>query len=123
MTDFYAARAQNAEIWDAEGRRFVDFGGGIAVVNTGHRHPKQVAAISAQLNEGFLHTAYQIVPYESYVELAEKVNTRTPGNFQRKRRFSPQVQKLLRMRLKSLSVLRLVALASSHSQVVSTAAQ
>jgi 4-aminobutyrate aminotransferase len=87
MTDFYAARAQNAEIWDIEGRRFVDFGGGIAVLNTGHRHPKQVAAISKQLNEGFLHTAYQIVPYESYVELAEKINMRVPGNFPKKTAF------------------------------------
>ncbi|GHA66885.1 4-aminobutyrate transaminase [Formosimonas limnophila] len=87
MTDFYAARAQNAEIWDVEGRRFIDFGGGIAVVNTGHRHPKQVAAINKQLHEGFLHTAYQIVPYKSYVELAEKINTRTPGNFPKKTAF------------------------------------
>lgn len=87
MTDFYAARAENSEIWDVEGNRYIDFGGGIAVVNTGHRHPKQVAAIAQQLNEGFLHTAYQIVPYESYVSLAEKINERTPGNFAKKTAF------------------------------------
>ena len=87
MTDFYAARAENSEIWDVEGRRFVDFGGGIAVTNTGHRHPKQVEAISKQLHEGFLHTAYQIVPYESYVSLAEKINERTPGTHAKKTAF------------------------------------
>lgn len=87
MTDFYAARAENSEIWDIEGRRFVDFGGGIAVLNTGHRHPKQVEAISKQLHEGFLHTAYQIVPYESYVSLAEKINERTPGTHAKKTAF------------------------------------
>jgi 4-aminobutyrate aminotransferase len=86
MTDFYAARAENAEIWDVEGRRFIDFGGGIAVVNTGHRHPKQVAAIKAQL-DCFIHTAYQIVPYEGYVELAEQINERTPGVHPKKTAF------------------------------------
>lgn len=87
MCDFYAARAENSEIWDVEGRRFIDFGGGIAVVNTGHRHPKQVAAIADQLNNGFIHTAYQIVPYESYVSLAEKINMRTPGHHAKKTAF------------------------------------
>ena len=86
MTDFYAARAENSEIWDVEGRRFIDFGGGIAVINTGHRHPKQVEAIKAQLDR-FTHTAYQIVPYEGYVELAEKINSRTPGNYPKKTAF------------------------------------
>jgi len=71
MCDFYAARAENAELWDVEGRRFIDFAAGIAVCNTGHRHPKIVEAIRAQLDQ-FTHTAYQIVPYESYVSLAEK---------------------------------------------------
>lgn len=78
MCDFYAARAENAELWDIEGRRFIDFAGGIAVVNTGHRHPRVVAAIREQL-ERFTHTAYQIVPYASYIELAEKLNARAPG--------------------------------------------
>jgi 4-aminobutyrate aminotransferase-like enzyme len=75
MCDFYAERAENAELWDVEGRRFIDFAAGIAVCNTGHRHPKIVAAMRAQL-ERFTHTAYQIVPYESYVSLAEKIIAR-----------------------------------------------
>jgi 4-aminobutyrate aminotransferase len=86
MCDFYAARAENAELWDVEGRRFIDFAAGIAVMNTGHRHPKIVKAIAAQL-EHFTHTAYQIVPYASYVELAEKINARAPGSFAKKTAF------------------------------------
>lgn len=82
----YAQRAQNAELWDVEGRRYIDFGSGIAVLNTGHRHPKLVAAIAAQL-ERFTHTAYQVVPYESTVELAEKINALTPGNHAKKTAF------------------------------------
>ena len=77
MCEFYAKEAKNAEIWDVEGKRYIDFGGGIAVLNTGHRHPKQVAAIAAQL-EHFTHTCYQVVPYESYVRLAERVNAASP---------------------------------------------
>lgn len=77
MCDFYAARAENAELWDVEDRRFIDFAAGIAVLNTGHRHPRIVKAIADQLGQ-FTHTAYQIVPYASYVELAEKINARAP---------------------------------------------
>jgi 4-aminobutyrate aminotransferase/4-aminobutyrate aminotransferase/(S)-3-amino-2-methylpropionate transaminase len=86
MCDFYAARALNAELWDVEGRRFIDFAAGIAVTNTGHRHPKIVTAIREQL-ERFTHTAYQIVPYASYVELAEKINARAPGKHTSKTAF------------------------------------
>jgi 4-aminobutyrate aminotransferase len=86
MCDFYAARADNAELWDVEGRRFIDFAAGIAVCNTGHRHPKIVAAIREQLDH-FTHTAYQIVPYASYVELAEKINQRAPGDYPKKTAF------------------------------------
>ncbi|MBN3725402.1 4-aminobutyrate--2-oxoglutarate transaminase [Burkholderia sp. Ac-20379] len=86
MCDFYAARAENAELWDVEGRRFIDFAAGIAVMNTGHRHPKLVKAVAAQL-EQFTHTAYQIVPYASYVELAEKIIARAPGNQAKKAAF------------------------------------
>lgn len=77
MCEFYAARAENAELWDIEGRRFIDFAAGIAVLNTGHRHPKIVKAVAEQLDR-FTHTAYQIVPYASYVELAEKINALAP---------------------------------------------
>lgn len=86
MCDFYAERAENAELWDIEGRRYIDFAAGIAVVNTGHRHPRVVAAIREQL-ERFTHTAYQIVPYASYVELAEKINRRAPGEHTKKTAF------------------------------------
>ncbi|WP_228876126.1 4-aminobutyrate--2-oxoglutarate transaminase [Paraburkholderia saeva] len=86
MCDFYAERAENAELWDVEGRRFIDFAAGIAVTNTGHRHPKIVAAIREQLDR-FTHTAYQIVPYESYVELAEKIIARAPGDYPKKAAF------------------------------------
>jgi 4-aminobutyrate aminotransferase len=78
MGSFFADRADNAELWDVEGRRFIDFAGGIAVMNTGHGHPKVVAAIEAQLKR-FTHTCYQVVPYESYIALAEKLNALTPG--------------------------------------------
>ncbi|MFC0401842.1 4-aminobutyrate--2-oxoglutarate transaminase [Paraburkholderia rhizosphaerae] len=86
MCDFYAERALNAELWDIEGRRFIDFAAGIAVTNTGHRHPKIVAALREQLDH-FTHTAYQIVPYASYVELAEKINARAPGKHAKKTAF------------------------------------
>jgi 4-aminobutyrate aminotransferase len=86
MCDFYAARAENAELWDVEGRRFIDFAAGIAVCNTGHRHPKIVEAIRAQL-DCFTHTAYQIVPYESYVSLAEKISARAPCRYPNKTAF------------------------------------
>ncbi len=81
--DFYAERAENAQVWDIEGKRYLDFSGGIAVLNTGHRHPKVLAAIERQLAL-FTHTAYQSIPYGSYIELAEKLNARTPGNFAKK---------------------------------------
>jgi 4-aminobutyrate aminotransferase/(S)-3-amino-2-methylpropionate transaminase len=74
---FFVQRAENSELWDVEGRRYVDFAGGIAVLNTGHRHPKVMAAVEAQLAR-FTHTAFQVNAYESYVELAEKLNARAP---------------------------------------------
>ncbi|WP_188590392.1 4-aminobutyrate--2-oxoglutarate transaminase [Achromobacter denitrificans] len=77
MCDFYAVRAENATLWDAEGKEYIDFAGGIAVLNTGHLHPKIKAAVSAQL-DNFTHTAYQIVPYEGYVSLAERINRLAP---------------------------------------------
>ena len=78
MGTFFADHAENSELWDVEGRRFIDFAGGIAVLNTGHRHPKVVAALEAQLKR-FTHTCYQVVPYEGYISLAEKLNAMTPG--------------------------------------------
>ncbi len=86
MCQFYAERALNSEIWDVEGRRYIDFAAGIAVLNTGHRHPKLVAAIEQQLGK-FTHTCYQVVPYESYVALAERINALTPGSHAKKTAF------------------------------------
>ena len=83
MGTFFADRADNAELWDVEGRRYIDFAGGIAVMNTGHGNPKVVAAIAEQLKR-FTHTCYQVVPYESYIALAEKLNTLTPGTHAKK---------------------------------------
>ena len=76
-TTVFAARAENAEIWDVEGRRYIDFGGGIGVLNSGHRHPAVVAAVKAQLDQ-CIHTAFQVVLYESYVALAERLNKLAP---------------------------------------------
>jgi 4-aminobutyrate aminotransferase/(S)-3-amino-2-methylpropionate transaminase len=74
----YIERARNAEMWDVEGRRYIDFGSGIAVLNTGHLHPKVQAAVAKQL-EAFSHTCLMVTPYESAVELAEKLNKLAPG--------------------------------------------
>jgi 4-aminobutyrate aminotransferase len=77
MGDFFIDHAKNAEFWDIEGRRFIDFAGGIAVLNTGHVHPKIQAAIAKQL-ERFTHSCYQVVPYTEYVALAERINELVP---------------------------------------------
>ncbi len=74
----FVSRAENAQLWDVEGRRYVDFAGGIAVLNTGHRHPKVMAAVRAQL-EKVTHTCFQVVGYEPYVALCERLNAMAPG--------------------------------------------
>jgi 4-aminobutyrate aminotransferase / (S)-3-amino-2-methylpropionate transaminase / 5-aminovalerate transaminase len=74
----YAERAHNAELWDVEGRRYVDFASGIAVVNTGHLHPRVRAAMEAQLGK-ITHGCFQVTPYESYIALAERLNALAPG--------------------------------------------
>ena len=73
----FAERAEGSELWDRDGKRFIDFAGGIAVLNTGHRHPKVIAAVKKQL-DAFTHTAFQIVPYEPYIELCERLNKIAP---------------------------------------------
>ena len=83
MGSFFAERALGAELWDVQGQRYIDFAGGIAVMNVGHGHPRVVAAIAAQL-ERFTNTCYQVVPYESYIALAEKLNALTPGTHAKK---------------------------------------
>jgi 4-aminobutyrate aminotransferase len=79
MTQIYADHAKNSELWDVEGKRYIDFTGGIGVLNTGHCHPKVMAAAEAQLKK-FSHTCFQVFPYPGYVELAEKLNQLTPGD-------------------------------------------
>jgi 4-aminobutyrate aminotransferase / (S)-3-amino-2-methylpropionate transaminase / 5-aminovalerate transaminase len=84
----FIERGENAEIWDVEGRRYIDFAGGIAVLNTGHRHPAIVEAVKAQLDK-YTHTCFQVLAYEPYVELAERLNAKAPGDFAKKTCFSP----------------------------------
>ncbi len=74
----FAQHAENAEVWDVEGKRYIDFAGGIGVLNTGHRHPKVMAAVRAQM-ERFTHTCFQVMPCEPYVALAERLNALAPG--------------------------------------------
>jgi 4-aminobutyrate aminotransferase len=76
-TAIYAKRAKNAEIWSEEGKRYIDFGAGIAVVNTGHQHPRIVAAVEEQM-KAFAHVCFQVTPYETYVSLAERLNAIAP---------------------------------------------
>ena len=83
MTQVYVDRAENSEVWDVEGNRYIDFAAGIAVVNTGHRHPKIMAAIEKQLSS-FTHTCHQVLPYENYICLAERLNEKVPGDFEKK---------------------------------------
>jgi 4-aminobutyrate aminotransferase len=79
----FPMHANNAEVWDVEGKRYIDFAGGIGVLNTGHCHPKVVEAVTAQL-ERYTHTAFQVLPYEPYVTLAEKLNVLAPGDAPKK---------------------------------------
>ncbi|BEP40091.1 MULTISPECIES: 4-aminobutyrate--2-oxoglutarate transaminase [unclassified Variovorax] len=81
--EIFVSRAANAELWDVEGRRYIDFAGGIAVLNTGHCHPEITAAVKAQA-ELYSHTCFQVLAYEPYVELAERLNALAPGAFAKK---------------------------------------
>jgi 4-aminobutyrate aminotransferase/(S)-3-amino-2-methylpropionate transaminase len=76
-TNVFAHHARNAEIWDVDGRRYVDFAGGIAVLNTGHCHPRVIAAATEQMGR-FTHTCAQVLSYEPYVALAERLNALAP---------------------------------------------
>jgi 4-aminobutyrate aminotransferase len=82
----YVAKAENSELWDVDGKRYIDFAAGIAVLNTGHRHPRVMAAV-AQQAECFAHTCFHVAPYESYVRLAERLNALAPGDFAKKSLF------------------------------------
>jgi 4-aminobutyrate aminotransferase/(S)-3-amino-2-methylpropionate transaminase len=82
-TPIFAARGEGAMLEDVDGNRFIDFAGGIGVLNVGHRAPRVIAAIREQLDV-FVHTCFSVAPYAKYVELAEKLNSLTPGNFPKK---------------------------------------
>jgi 4-aminobutyrate aminotransferase len=82
----YVAKAENSELWDVDGRRYIDFAAGIAVLNTGHRHPRVMEAV-AQQALAFAHTCFHVAPYESYVRLAERLNALAPGDFAKKTLF------------------------------------
>jgi 4-aminobutyrate aminotransferase/(S)-3-amino-2-methylpropionate transaminase len=75
---FFVARAEGSRVWDTEGREYLDFIGGIGVLNTGHRHPKVVAAAKAQLDR-LMHTCFQVASYDPYVELASRLNALVAG--------------------------------------------
>lgn len=76
-TPISAQRALNSEVWDVEGKRYIDFAAGIAVLNTGHCHPHVMAAVREQM-ERFTHTCFQVLLYEPYVRLAERLNKLAP---------------------------------------------
>jgi 4-aminobutyrate aminotransferase/(S)-3-amino-2-methylpropionate transaminase len=73
----FIERAANAELWDVEGNRYIDFASGIAVLNTGHNHPRVIEAVKQQM-DCFTHTSFQVNPYRSYIELAERLNAISP---------------------------------------------
>lgn len=79
----FADYAENSTVWDVEGREYLDFAGGIAVLNTGHVHPQITNAVKLQLDK-FSHTCFQVLAYEPYVELCEKLNALVPGDFEKK---------------------------------------
>ncbi len=86
QTRVYADKARNAEIWDVEGKRYIDLAAGIAVCNTGHNHPDIVAAVKRQLDR-FSHTCFQVAPYDVYVRLAERLCKIAPGKTPKKALF------------------------------------
>lgn len=79
----FAERAENCRVWDVEGREYLDFAGGIAVLNTGHLHPGIVPAVEAQLKK-LSHTCFQVLAYEPYLALCERMNQKVPGDFAKK---------------------------------------
>ena len=83
VTPIAVAHADGAVLTDVDGNRLIDFGGGIGVVNTGHRHPGVVQAVREQLDQ-FAHVCFPVSTYEPYVELAERLNRVTPGTHQKR---------------------------------------
>ena len=85
-TPVHVESARGAIVRDVEGREYIDFGGGISVMNIGHSHPRVVAAIKAQADK-FTHTCFMVSPYETAIRLADKLCRLTPGNFPKKAMF------------------------------------
>ena len=82
-TDVYASHAQGTELFDENGKRYIDFAGGIGVLNVGHRHPRVEAAVVDQARR-FMHSCYQVLPYKEYITLGERLNAMVPGDFPKK---------------------------------------
>jgi len=106
MLPLYVERARNAELWDADGKRYIDFAGGIAVVNTGHVHPRVAAAVQQQL-EAFSHTCLMITPYRVAIELAEQLNALVPG---------PTPKKTLLVTTGAEAIENAIKIARAHTQ-------
>lgn len=86
VTPIYVREAKGAIVTDVDGNQYIDFAGGIGIQNVGHCHPKIVEAAQKQIAQS-IHTCFHVFPYESYVELAEKLNAQTPGTFEKKTMF------------------------------------
>ena len=86
LAALYVDRAVGSEMWDIEGKRYIDFGTGIAVCNTGHTHPKVTQAVKDQVDR-FSHTCVMVTPYDSVVKLAEELNELAPGSSPKKSMF------------------------------------
>jgi 4-aminobutyrate aminotransferase/(S)-3-amino-2-methylpropionate transaminase len=82
VTSRYITSGKGALLWDVEGREYIDFAGGIAVMNVGHSHPKVVAAVKDQA-EKLTHTCFMVLPYEPPITLAEKLSALVPGDFKK----------------------------------------
>lgn len=106
MLPVYIERARNAELWDADGKRYIDFAGGIAVVNTGHVHPRVAAAVQQQL-DAFTHTCLMITPYRVAIELAEQLNALIPG---------PTPKKTLLVTTGAEAIENAIKIARAHTQ-------
>lgn len=87
VTPLYIQSAQGAIVTDVDGNEIIDFAGGIGMQNIGHCHPKVVKAIQEQAASS-IHSCFHVMPYESYIELAEKLNEKTPGDFKKKTMFA-----------------------------------
>lgn len=116
----FVERAENARVWDVEGREYLDFAGGIAVLNTGHLHPRVKQAVARQL-EDFSHTCFMVLGYESYVAVCEKLNAWFPGISPRSRRCLPVARRRWKMPLRSPGPIPNAAASSPLPQAIMAA--